>query len=483
VIRRVKRIGRRWPAWALTLGAAFLVGCTQGPNYSRPAVPVPAQFRGTPPPGAPNATSPPDATKIGDIKWPELFQDDALKQLVSTALDQNHDLRIAADRVLEARAQYRVAFAAELPDLAANAGFNETLPSLIGANRFVPPGFNLSSSFTQAAFTLSWELDVFGRLRRLTEAARAQYLATEEGRRGVQVTLVGDVMTNYFRLRELDAELEIAHQTRDAATDGLRLTTARRDRGAASGLDVHQAEELLYTATAQIAALERQIAQQENGISVLLGHYAGETPRGKSLAELKLPPQAPPGLPSDLLERRPDIRQAEENLVAANANIGAAKALYFPTISLTGSVGQQSRALSNLFTGPARAWNFATPLANVPVFEAGAIRSAVKLTETQKHEMLETYKKTIEQAFREVSDALTEVSKDAEQRSQEELLVGALREADRLSRLRYQGGLDSYLQVLDAERNLFQGELALAQLRGAEFASVVQLYRSTGGGW
>jgi multidrug efflux system outer membrane protein len=440
-------------------------------------VPVPPQFRGETAPAAG------DATKLSEIKWPDLFADDALKQLVTTALDQNHDLKIAVDRVLEARQQYRITYAGELPNVAAVASFNENVPSRIGSSRFIPPGFNLNTSYTQAAFTLNWELDVFGRLRRLTEAARAQYLATEEGRRGVQVTLIGDVMTNYFQLRELDSELEIAHQTRDAANDGLRLTTARRDRGAASGLDVHQAEELLYTATTQIAGLERQIAQAENGISLLLGNYSGEIPRGKSLTELKLPPQAPPGLPSDLLERRPDIRQAEENLISANANIGAAKALYFPVISLTGTLGQQSRALSDLFSGPAKLWNFATPTVNVPVFQAGAIRAEVKLTETQKQEAVETYRKSIEQAFREVSDALVGVKKDSEQRAQEELLVGALREADRLSRLRYQGGLDSYLQVLDAERNLFSGELALSQLRGAEFESVVQLYRAVGGGW
>lgn len=458
------------------LSLAMLAGCKLGPNYSRPNVPVPAQYRS-------QTAVPGDSPTLAEIKWQDLFPDDTLKQLVQTALDQNHDLRIAADRVLEARAQYRITYAGELPNLTASASFNENIPSRRGQSRFVPPGINLDTSFTQAGFLLNWELDVFGRLRRLTEAAKAQYLASDEGRRGVQVTLIGDVMTDYFKLRELDAELEIAKQTRDAANDGLRLTTARRDRGAASGLDVHQAEELLYTATAQIASLERQIEQAENAVSVLLGNYSGAIPRGKTLVELKTPPQAPPGLPSDLLERRPDIRQAEDNLIAANANIGAAKALYFPAISLTGNLGQQSRALSDLFTGPARAWSFANPAATIPVFEAGAIRSAVKLTETQKQEALETYKKTIEQAFREVSDAIVDVRKDAEQRGQEELLVNALTEADRLSRLRYQGGLDSYLQVLDAERNLFQGELVLSQLRGAEFESVVELYRSVGGGW
>jgi NodT family efflux transporter outer membrane factor (OMF) lipoprotein len=452
-----------------------LAGCTLGPNYKRPTTPTPPQYRGADPAGG--------AASLAQTNWADLFQDDALKQLLTTALNQNHDLRIAADRVLEARAQYRITFAGELPSVNATAAFTEVRASRIGSSRFVPPGISLDSSYTQAAFTLNWELDFFGRLRRMTEAARAQYLATEEGRRGVQTTLVADVMTNYFQLRELDAELEIARQTAAVGNDGLRLTTVRRDRGVATGLDVRQAEELLYTATAEIAAVERQIAQTENALSALLGNYPGDIPRGQSLNQLKTPAQAPAGLTSDLIERRPDIRQAEQNLIAANANIGAAKALYFPQISLTGSLGEQSRALSNLFTGPARAWTFSNPIGNVPVFTAGAVRAAVRLSETQKHEALETYTKAIETAFREVSDALIEYQKDGEQRQQEERLVAALREADRLSRLRYTGGLDSYLQVLDAERNLFQGELTLAQLRRQELLSVVQLYRALGGGW
>jgi NodT family efflux transporter outer membrane factor (OMF) lipoprotein len=454
---------------------ACLAGCTLGPKYTRPATPTPPQFRGADPT--------PGQASLAQTKWADLFQDDALTKLVITALDQNRDLRIAADRVLEARAQYRITFAGELPSINATGGFNEVRASRIGANRFVPPGISLDSSYTSAAFTLNWELDFFGRLRRMTEAARAQYLATEEGRRGVQTTLIAEVMTDYFQLRELDAELEIARQTEGVGNDGLRLTTVRRDRGAATGLDVRQAEELLYTATAEIAAIERQIGQTENALSALLGGYPGDIARGRNLDELRLPPQAPAGLTSDLIERRPDIRQAEQTLIAANANIGVAKALYFPQISLTGSLGEQSRALSDLFTGPARAWTFSNPIGNVPIFTAGAVRAAVRLSETQKDEVLESYRKAIETGFREVSDALIEYRKDGDQRKQEELLVGALREADRLSRLRYTGGLDSYLQVLDAERNLFQGELTLAQLRRQELLSVVQLYRALGGGW
>jgi multidrug efflux system outer membrane protein len=290
------------------------------------------------------------------------------------------------------------------------------------------------------------------------------------------------VTSNYFALRQLDLELEIGRKTRAAAEDGLRLTRLRRDQGVATGLDIRQAEQLLYTATTQIASTERDIALTENALSLLLGRSPGDVPRGKTLEEFKAPPQVPPGLPSALLERRPDIRQAEQTLIAANARIGAAKAQYFPQISLTGLLGGQSRALSELFTGPARNWNFASSV-TMPIFNAGRIRSTVHFTEAERREALVRYEKTIQNAFREVSDALIGYRKTAEQRGQQELLVQALQETERLSTIRYRGGLESYLQVLDAQRNLFQGELAVASLRRAELASIVQLYRALGGGW
>jgi len=456
------------------LAAGMLAGCTLGPKYSRPVVPAPAQFRG--------ADQPASAASLADTKWFDLFHDDVLTQLVNTALEQNHDLRIAAARVLQARQQYRITGAEELPRLDANGAFIVNRPSLIGPSPFVPP-ISLDASYTSANFSLNWELDLWGLLRRQTEAARAQYLATDEARRGVITTLIADVSTSYFQLRELDLELEIAQRTRDNAQDGLRITNARRDRGAASGLDVHQAEQLLYTATSEIASIEREIGQTENAISVLLGNNPSDVPRGKSLSDLSAPPEVPAGLPSDLLARRPDILQAEELLVSANANIGVAKALYFPKISLTAVLGEQSRSLTSLFTCPARAWTFDVPTGTVPVFSAGAVRAAVHLTEAQKLEAVEGYSKAIQGAFREVSDALIAYRKNGEQTAQEQLLVNALRESERLSRLRYVGGLDSYLQVLDSQRNLFQGELDLARLRREEILSVVQLYRALGGGW
>jgi multidrug efflux system outer membrane protein len=282
-------------------------------------------------------------------------------------------------------------------------------------------------------------------------------------------------------LRELDLELEIARKTRTVAEDGLRLTRLRRDQGVATGLDVRQAEQFLYTATAEIASIERAIAQTENALSVLLGNNPGDIPRGEGLEDFVAPP-VPPGMPSSLLERRPDIRGAEAILIAANARIGAARAQYFPRISLTGFLGGQSRALSDLFTGPARFWSFA-PSATVPIFNAGRIRSNVRFTEAQQREALLRYEQTIQNAFREVSDALIGYRKTVEQREQQELLVEALRETQRLSTLRYRGGLDSYLQVLDADRNLFQGDLTLARLRQQELETIVQLYRALGGGW
>ena len=457
------------------LAAAFLSSCEVGPNYSRPSVPAPPQFRG--------GQSASQSKSLADTKWFDLFKDDALTNLVNDAIQNNLDLQIAAQRVLEARAQMGQIQAARFPNVDATGGFDAQRGSLIGANRFLPPGFTLDASYTQAGFSLGWELDLWGRVRRLNEAARAQYFASEEARRGVLTTLVADVTSQYLQLRELDLELAIATQNRDAGRDSLRLTTLRKNRGAATGLDVHQAEQFLYTATSQIAATERLIAQTENALSLLLGHAPGEIARGKTLEQLTVPPDVPAGLPSALLERRPDIRQAEQQLIAANAQIGVAKAQYFPQITLTGFLGAQSRALSNLFTGPARDWAGSTPGFDLPVFNAGRVRSGVRLAQAQQHEALVNYVKTIETSFREVSDSLIGYSKVREQRTQEELLVKALQETDRLSRLRYQGGLDSYLQVLDAERNLFQGQLVLAQLREQEFLSVIGLYRALGGGW
>jgi multidrug efflux system outer membrane protein len=454
-------------------GTLLLAGCTVGPNYHRPQIPVPGQFRNEQLAAGPNS--------LADTKWSDLFQDDTLKQLVTTALANNFDLRIAAERVLEARAQYHITRGELLPTLDAQGQFTATRSSSVGSFNFVPAGTNLSVSYTQANLSLNWEIDLWGRIRRLTEAARAQYLASEEARNGVTISLISDVMNTYFAMREADLELEITQQTRDIATDNLRLITLRHDRGAANGLDVSQAEQFLFTATSEIPSVERSIGQSEDALNLLLGSVPAEVPRGKKLEEITSAPELPAGLPSSLLERRPDVRQAEDNLIAANAQIGAARALFFPQLSLTGLYGSQSRALGAMFTGPAVLANFG-PSVTIPLFQPG-LKAGVQLAEAQKRGMLATYQKTIYGALREVSDALIAHDRTREQRAQEEKLVTALLESVRLSTLRYRGGLDSYLQVLDAERNLFGGQLTLAQLRLQELQSVVQLYRALGGGW
>ncbi len=480
-MRRVLWVG-------LALEALLLTSCAVGPNYQKPQVTAPTQFRGTPPSvDKPPATDQPAGSNqpvasIAELSAFDLFHDDTLTALLKTALSENHDLRIGAERVLEARSQYGITKSAIFPSLDLTSEFGAVRNSSIGSATFIPRGLNLASSYTQAGFALSWELDLWGRLRRLTESARAQYLATEEARHGITSTIVADVTSDYLTLLELDMELEIGRNTRDAAQRGLELIDLRHQHGAATGLDVRQAQELLYTATAQIAATERQIGQTENAMSLLLGRNPSDIPRGAKLEAIPERATIPAGLPSNLLYKRPDIREAEDNLIAANAQIGAAKALWFPQITLTGFLGGQSRALSSFFTGPARQWSI-TPAADLSIFNAGRIRSNVHLTEAIKREMVEAYQKSIHNGFREVSDALIGHDRTVEQRKQEELFVKALEDADQLSQLRYKGGLDSYLQVLDAQRNLFNGQLTLAQLRRDELLSIVQLYRALGGGW
>ena len=449
----------------------FLAGCMAGPNYKRPQVAVPPQFKGAAAGSAPS---------VADTKWFDLFADDTLKQLVTTALERNFDIKVAAEHVVEARAQYGITRASLFPTLDLPASFTSQHSSAKGAFPF-PAGTPLTASVSQAGFSLNWEIDLWGRLRRLDEAARAQYLGTEEAKRGVTISLVSDVMTNYFALREQDLELEISQKTSDIAGDNLRLINLRHDRGAANGLDVHQAEQFLFTATAQIAIVKRSIGETGDALSLLLGGVPAEVPRGKTLEQIVPPPQLPVGLPASLLERRPDVRQAEENLIAANAQIGAARALFFPQVSLTGFLGGESQALTGLLSAPARVANIG-PSILAPIFHAG-LRAGVNLTEAQQREALIDYQKTIYGALREVSDAIVDHDRTYEQKVEEEKLVAALQESVRLSNLRYRGGLDSYLQVLDAERNLFGGQLTLAELRLRELQSVVQLYRALGGGW
>jgi NodT family efflux transporter outer membrane factor (OMF) lipoprotein len=459
--------------FALPIVLFTLCACTVGPNYHRPTVALPDQYRGE----QPTAT----AASLFDTKFADLFHDETLTALLNKSLQNNFDLRVSAERILQARAQVGITRANQFPFIDANASFTGSKSSAIGPFPF-PAGVQLASSYTQAGASLSWEMDIWGRYRRLTEAARAQYAATEEARHGVIVSLVGDVMTSYFTLLEQDLELDIASRTRDIGNDNLRLVNLRHERGAVTALDVHQAEQLLYTATSQIEAVKREIGQTEDALSLLLGDTPHDIPRDHKLEQLALPTELPAGLPSSLIARRPDVLQAEDMLKAANAQIGAARALYFPNFALTASAGGESHALLRLLSGPGIVYSIG-PSALQPIFHAGQIKNTVRLSEAQEREALITYQKTIYGALREVSDALIGHDHLHAQRAEEEKLVNALNESVRLSNLRYKGGLDSYLQVLDAERNLFSGQLVLSQLRLQELLSIVNLYRALGGGW
>ena len=455
--------------------ALLLAGCTVGPNYQKPQMDLPAQFRG--------ATADSGDKSIAETKWQDLFGDPVLQKLVETALQQNFDIQIAAERVQQARAQFEAQRANLFPFINGSASYTVVRGSAIGATIDIPAGTDLSLSYGQVGVGASWELDFWGRLRRLNEAARARFFAAQDNQLAVRILLVAEVMNAYFSLLEQDSELAIGKQTRDIAENGLKLTSLRHDRGAATGLDVQQANQLLYTATAQIAAAERNIAQTENALSLLLGQAPADVPRsGTELEKVARPASLPAGMPVMLLTRRPDIRSQEEGLIAANAEIGAARAQYFPQITLNAFLGGQSRAVSDILTGPARLASV-EPGLTVPIFNAGQIRAGVRLSEAQQREALITYRESVYTALRDASDALVGNDRTRAQVDQQGLLVKALSESTRLSRLRYQGGLDSFLQVLDSERNLFQGQLVLSQLRMLELQSVVRLYTVLGGGW
>jgi multidrug efflux system outer membrane protein len=455
-----------------TVIGSLLAGCTVGPKYSKPTVTPPTVFRG----GAS------DPASLADLRWFEVFKDERLQQLVRTALAQNYDLRDAVVRVDAARATLGIARADQRPTVTGSADVT-TLRFSSSGSFPLPEGFSQRRTFGSVALNLvSFEADVWGRLRHATEAARADLLASEENRKAVITTLVGDVATAYFDLLELDTELAIAKRTLATREDSLRLISIRERRGLASLLDVRQGEQLVHSAAQGIPNIERLTEQTENQISLLLGQNPTAIPRGRALTEQEQPPAIPPGLPSALLERRPDIRAAEQNLVAANALIGVAKAAYFPRISLTGSLGSQSDQLSGLFTGPAGVWQF-VPQLTQPIFTGGRLGSNVKLAQAQQQLALIQYERVIQTAFREVADALVQHQRVREVRAEQVLLVGTLRDRSRLAYLRYEGGVDTLLNALDADRDLFDAELGLAQTERNELLALVQLYRALGGGW
>jgi multidrug efflux system outer membrane protein len=456
----------------LSLTLLLSAGCAVGPNYKRPSVDVPGMYRGS----TPQAPAQPAAESLGDQKWWEVFQDKQLQDLIHSALQQNYDVRIAATRILEAQAQLGITRADQLPSVNGEAlALNERNPKtkLFG---------EYETSANQLDLSLAWELDFWGKYRRATEAARANLLATEWAREAVKSTLVSDVATAYFQLRSLDLQLEISRRTLASRQDSLKLTQTLANGGATSMLDVRQAEQLVDTAAETIPDLERQIEQQENFLSTLLGNNPGPIARGMKLTEQPHAPDVPAGLPSSLLERRPDIREAEAQLIAANAQIGVAKAAYFPQISLTAAAGYQSSALTSLFTGPAGLWSFGGSLVQ-PIFTGGRIRSGVKFSEARQQEMVLTYRQTIQQAFREVSDALVGYHKDREFREYQQQLAFSAQDAAQLSETRYRGGAASYLEVLTNETNYFNAELGLAQAQENELVALVEIYQNLGGGW
>lgn len=452
----------------LALVLMLAAGCAVGPEYKRPETPAPQTYRGGP--------QAPDPASLADKDWAEVFPDPALADLIRTALAQNQDVLIAAARIEQAEAQLGITRAEQFPVVSAGiAGGRERF----GATRFTTP---YTSNVVQGNIAASWELDFWGKFRRATEASRADLLAAEWNRRAVITSLIANVAGAYYQLLELDLELEISKRTLTSRQESLQLTQVQERQGAVSLLDVRQAEQLVYNAAQTIVDIQRRSEQEENFISVLLARNPGPISRGRKLIEQPHDPVVPAGLPSSLLQRRPDIQLQEARLIAANARIGVARAAFFPSISLTATGGVASASLSDLFKGPAGMWSFLGSLTQ-PIFEGGRLKSQAKLAEAREKETLIVYQQTIQQAFREVSDALVGYRKNREFRQQQELLANSTRDALSLSEQRYRGGAASYLEVLDSNTRTFAAELGLAQAQLKELLSLVQLYNALGGGW
>ncbi len=463
---------RTLASWMVViLGFGVAAGCMVGPNYQRPTINAPATYRDL----NQNPQSQAQATSYADLPWWQVFQDPQLQELIRTTLKQNYDLQLATERINAARAQVVITRSSLFPQVHGDGTFSG------GKEGNFQTKFNLLNLAADAAF----QLDLFGQLRRATEASRAQLLATEDARQTVVLTLVSDVASDYFALLQLDLQLQITRETIATQEGSVKLTKLRVEHGVATKLDVLQAQQVLDTANAQVPDLERQIGQEEDAISILLGNNPQAVPRGHPLVEQLLPPEVPPGLPSSLIERRPDIRAAEQNMVAANAEIGVAKAAFFPQISLTGSGGGafgRSSAFSGLMSSQIGIWSYGAQVSQ-PIFTGGALRGNLQLAESQHQQALISYRQTIQRAFGDVSDALIGYQKLHQVRARQEETVADLQESVRLSNMRYTGGITTYLEVLDGQRSLFAAELTLAQARGDEYQSLVQLYRSLGGGW
>ena len=454
-----------------TMTSGFVAGCSVGPNYHRPVVQSPTAYRDL----SESTQVQPQMASYADLPWWQVFQDSQLQELIRIALKQNYDLQVATERINAARAQVAITRSNLVPQVQGSGNFHG------GKEGSFQTRFNFLNLTADAAF----QLDFFGKLRRATEASRAQLLATEDAKQTVVLTIVSDVASDYFSLLQLDLQLQITQNTVEAQKASVNLTNLRVQHGVATKLEVLQAQEVLDTANAQVPDLERRIAQEENAISILLGNYPQGVPRGRPLVEQALPPEVPPGLPSSLIERRPDIREAEHILVAANAEIGVAKAQFFPQISLTGSGGGvfgRSSAFSGLMSSQVGIWSYGAQVSQ-PIFTGGALRGNLRMTEAQHQRALIAYRQAIQHAFGDVSDAMIAYEKFHQVRVRQEDSVADLQESVRLSNMRYKGGTTTYLEVLDGQRSLFSAELTLADARGAEYQSLVQLYRALGGGW
>jgi multidrug efflux system outer membrane protein len=466
--------------WTLIIPAAMMLSaCMVGPNYHRPVVQTPAVFHGPEDSGQMEAQT----DSFADLPWWQVFHDPQLQALIRTALQQNYDEQLAVERVTAARAQVGIVRSNEFPMVSANPNFSGGKTDQ-----------NIKSNIFSLAADVVFQVDLFGRYRRATEAARAQLLATQDAQQTVVLTLVSDVASDYFLLRDLDLQLEIAKETVRTQQDSVRLTELRLSHGIGTRLDVLQARQVLDTANAQIPDLERQIGQTEDAISILLGDYPHsvsheqalgvETANGWQWNET-LPPQLPAGLPSALLERRPDIRTAEQNLAAANANIGVAKAMFFPQISLLGSAGGSwghSELFGSTIPAPPGLGSYAANMTQ-PIFEGGYLRNNLRYAKSGERQALISYQQTIQRAFGDVSDALIGYDKSRGVRERQEQTVKDLKESVDVSLMRYRGGTATYLDVLDSQRSLFQSELTLAQARNNEYQTLVQLYKALGGGW
>jgi multidrug efflux system outer membrane protein len=438
----------------------LLCGCVVGNDYQRPDIDLPEKFR----------FDDVQARDLANTRWWEQFDDPVLNDLIQSALANNLDVRIATARVEEFYGALGVTRSGRFPQVGAD----------VVAGRDRSPAQDSSERY-QADVFAAWEIDVFGRLARLTEAARSDLLASEEGRRFAVLSLTSAVASGYVALRSLDSQLDIARRTLASREGALRIFQARHRRGAISELELSQAQSEYANALATIPRLERQQAQAENALAVILGRNPGPIPRASSLEELVLP-AVPAGLPSDLLERRPDLRQAELNLVAANARIGAAKALYFPTISLTGLLGTASTAIDSLFTGPAELWSYAGTV-TAPIFTGGGIEGQVNIAEAREQQALFAYRRAIQIAFQEVDNALIAGTKSREEMEAQTQRLVALRTYARLAHMRHDNGYSGYLEVLDAERGLFNAELDYARVKGETYFALIDLYKAMGGGW